>query len=807
MADTSFALQWFHSNNWTPFKFQKDTWQAYLSGYSGLINAPTGSGKTYSILIPILLEGLHNLPASGVQLIWITPIRALSKEIYLSTKRAIDGLQLDWDVAIRNGDTSTNERQNQWKKPPQVLITTPESLHVMMCRKNYDDFFSTVKAVVVDEWHELVGSKRGVQTELFLSRLKGIQPAIKIWGISATIGNMDEAIDVLLGNPKPIKWKVIRSNIAKKIKLTSLFPSEIERYPWAGHLGLQMVKNVLPIIHKSKTTLIFTNTRAQSEIWYQNILEADPSLIGLIAVHHGSISREIRDWVEDALYEGKLKAVVCTSSLDLGVDFRPVDSIIQIGSPKGVARFVQRAGRSGHRPGEISNIYFAPTHSLELVEAAALREAIKNQNLEERIPYIRSFDVLIQYLMTLAVSEGFESLKTYDEIKTCYSYHSVTEEEWEKVISILVHGSKSLKAYDEYNKIGIYKGKYRVANNHIARRHKLSIGTIVSDAMLNVRFAKGKRIGTIEEYFLAQLTPGESFWFAGQPLELVRIKDMEALVSKSSNKNGRIPSYMGGRMPLSSEMSKVLRNKLQAYKNNSITDPEIKQLVPLFELQSERSFLPGDDQFLVEYFETKEGFHLLMYPFEGRQVHEGMGALLAQRISAIQPMSISIAMNDYGLELLSDSEINPEAILTPELFSTHNLELDIQASINAVEMARRKFRDIAKISGLIFQGFPGKLKRERHLQSSSSLLFDVFHDYEPDNLLYLQTYDEVMTFELEEARMRKVLTRIQNQEIVLVRPEKVPPFAFPLMVDRLREKMSSERLEDRIEKMKVQLLK
>jgi ATP-dependent Lhr-like helicase len=807
MDDTSFALEWFKKNNWKPFPFQTQTWKAYLSGYSGLVNAPTGSGKTFSLLIPGLLESIHKKDSTGLQIIWITPIRALSKEIYLSANRAIEGMNLNWTAAIRNGDTSANDRQKQWENPPQILITTPESLHVMLCKKKCESFFSSTKAVVIDEWHELVGSKRGVQTELFLSRIKGINPAVKIWGISATIGNMEEAIDVLLGNPKPSKWKVIKANISKKIKLISLLPKEIEKYPWSGHLGLQMVKNVLPIIHDNNTTLVFTNTRAQSEIWYQNIIEADPSLIGLIAVHHGSISREIRDWVEDALYEGKLKAVVCTSSLDLGVDFRPVDCIIQIGSPKGVARFVQRAGRSGHRPGETSKIYFAPTHSLELVEAAALREAIKNQNLEERIPYIRSFDVLIQYLMTLAVSDGFEPLKTYEEIKTCFCYQSVTKEEWDQVIGLLVHGSKSLKAYDEYSKIGYYQGRYRVANNSIAKRHKLSIGTIVSDAMLNVKFVNGKRIGSIEEFFLAQLAPGEAFWFAGQPLELVRIKDMEAQVAKSKNKNGRIPSYMGGRMPLSSEMSKVLRNKLEEYKNNTYNDIEIKELVPLFELQAERSLLPGDNQFLIEYFETKEGFHLLMYPFEGRQVHEGMGALLAQRISIIHPMSISIAMNDYGLELLSDVEIDIESIITPDLFSTKHLESDIQASINAVEMARRRFRDIAKISGLIFQGFPGRQKRERHLQSSSSLLFDVFREYEPDNLLYLQTYDEVMTFQLEEVRMRKVLNRIQNQEIILVRPKKVPPFAFPLMVDRLREKMSSEKLEDRIEKMKVQVLR
>ncbi len=684
-----------------------------------------------------------------------------------------------------------------------MLITTPESLHVLMCKPDYENYFSSVKAVVVDEWHELMGSKRGVQTELFLSRIRGINSDTKIWGISATIGNMDEAVDVLLGHQKPKKWKVIKANIKKEIEVITFMPDEIEKYPWAGHIGLRMLEKVLPVIHNSQST----NTRAMCEIWYQNLLEIDPALAGQIAMHHGSISRELRDWVEQALYDGKLKAVVCTSSLDLGVDFRPVENIVQIGSPKGVARFIQRAGRSGHQPGALSRIYFVPTHSLEMVEAAALREAISHQRLEERIPYIRSFDVLIQYLMTLSVSTGFDDQKIYQEILNTFSYYSVTEEEWSQVLDFLVTGSNSLSAYNEYQKIAKFKGKYRVINKRIAQRHKLSIGTIVSDVSLSVKYQRGKKIGTVEEWFISQLIPGESFWFAGRALELVRVKEMTAIVKNSTAKNGKIPSYMGGRMPLSSEMSRVLRKKLDDYKSNQISDVEITNLVPLFQLQDKRSVLPSKDQFLIEYFETKEGYHLMLYPFEGRLVHEGIGALLAKRLSMLDPMSISIAMNDYGLELLCNRPLDIDAIITPELFSTQNLGADIQASINSVEMARRRFRDIAKISGLLFQGFPGREKRERHLQSSAQLLFEVFREYDPDNLLYLQTYDEVMTFQLEEARMRSALERIQNQELMIVKPRQISPLAFPIMVDRLsRERLTSESLEDRIEKMKVQLL-
>ncbi len=802
------AHKWFKKNKWKAFPFQEKTWEHYLDGYSGLVNAPTGSGKTYSLVIPTLLEGLASKETKGLQMIWIAPIRALTKEIYGACTRAVEGLGLQWTVGIRSGDTSTSERSKQWKTPPQILITTPESLHVIMTKNNYSSFFSSLKTVVVDEWHELIGSKRGVQTELFISRCKGINPNVKIWGISATIGNMDEAFDVLLGMEKPVKTVFIKAEIEKNIEVKTLMPQKIESFPWAGHLGIRMLKEVVPVIRNSRTTLIFTNTRAQCEIWYQNLLEAEPDLAGQIAMHHGSISRELRDWVEDALYEARIKAVVCTSSLDLGVDFRPVESIVQIGSPKGVSRFVQRAGRSGHQPGATSKIYFVPTHSLELVEAAALKEAIELKTHESRIPYIRSFDVLAQYIMTLAVSEGLDPEKIYAEVIKTFCFSSITKQEWYQLIHYLEHGSQSLQAYDEYQKIGNDNGIYRASNRRVAQKHKLSIGTIMSDAMIQIKFVRGKRIGAVEEYFVSQLAPGDAFWFGGQALELVRVKGNEAQVKPArGDKKGKIPSYMGGRMSFSSEMSEVLRSKLYDYYRGEIRDEEMEKLVPLFDTQKKRSVLPSQDDFLIESFIDEDGHHIFLYPFEGRAVHEGIAALISSRIGREMPISFSIAMNDYGLELLSDRAINVEKWINHDIFSTTNLAQDIQTSLNAVELARRQFRDIAKISGLVFQGYPGKEKRDRYLQASTSMIFNVFREYEPENLLHQQAYEELMLFQLEEGRMRTALKRIQNQRLIYLRPEKISPFAFPIMVDRLRQKMSTERLKDRIERMKMEILK
>lgn len=813
--ETQAALDWFKSQKWKPFPFQTETWEAYLAGKSGLVNAPTGSGKTYSLLLPILLEFLKDKTAkeaekekNGLQAIWITPIRALAKEIQLSGERAIQALGLNWRIAVRSGDTKSYERTKQRKTPPEILITTPESLHLLIASANYSDFFKDLKCVVVDEWHELLGTKRGVQIELALSRLRAKQPALKTWGISATIGNMDEAVDVLLGSQvEQNNHEIIRADIEKKIVIETVMPDEIERFPWAGHLGISLLPKVLPLIYKSKTTLIFTNTRAQCEIWYQRLLEADEDLAGVIAMHHGSISRESREWVENALHSEQLKAVVCTSSLDLGVDFRPVETIIQIGSPKGVARFMQRAGRSGHQPGAVSRIHFVPTHSLELIEASAIRTAILEKKMESRYPYIRSFDVLAQFLVTLATSEGFEPVSTLQEIRNTYAYASISDEEWNWLLNFITTGGKNMEAYEDMQRVGFHTGLYRIMNKQMATRQRMSMGTIVGNTAMKVKYQRGGKIGNVEEWFISQIKPGETFWFAGKSLELIHVRGMEAIVKKSKSKRGKIPSWQGGRLPLSSQLSEELRRKVDMLSRGDYEDAELKKIKPLTDLQAERSLVPRKEQLLMEYFKSREGYHLLVYPFEGRAVHQGISTLLAWRISQLLPISFTIAMNDYGFELLSDIEIPVDKILEDDLFSAKNLTRDIQSSVNSVEMAKRQFRDIAAIAGLVFKGFPHQQKKLKHLQSSSQLFFKVFQDYEPDNLLLQQAYEEVMSFQLQEVRLRAALQRIQSQEIILKRPKKATPFSFPILVDRLREKLTSEKLQDRIAKMKLRLIR
>lgn len=816
----SLTTSWFQSKSWTPFPFQKQTWKAFLDGKHGLLNAPTGSGKTYALWVPIVLQYLKENPdyktkhTKGIKAIWITPLRALSVEIQQSAQQFADDLGTGMTVGIRTGDTSQSERAKQKRQMPDLLITTPESLMLLLASKGYEKTFKTLTAVVVDEWHELLGSKRGVQMELALSRLKTVSPNLRIWGISATIGNLEEAQDVLLGMDSDFRKNsvLIKAKEKSKIQVRSIIPKKMETFPWSGHLGLHLLEEIVPIIKSSKTTIIFTNTRRQCEIWFQKLLEKHPEFAGEIAMHHGSIGKDTRLWVEQAIRNESLLAVVATSSLDLGVDFAPVETVIQIGGPKGIAKFLQRAGRSNHRPGEPSVIYFLPTHALELLEASALKKAVKDEVVEDRTPYLLSFDVLIQYLVTLAVSDGFFPKDIYSEIKKTFCFQGITEEQWNWCLNFITVGTQSLQAYDEYKKVEVTpEGLFKVESRRIAMMHRLSIGTIISDSMMLVKYVSGGFIGTIEEWFISKMKPGDTFVFAGRTLELVRIRQMQAQVRRSNKRTNNIVSFMGGRLPLSSQMSKILREEMQSARlpeaNRKQSIPELKALGHIFERQERESIVPGENEFLIETFKTREGYHSLFYPFEGRFVHEAMSSLLAYRISLLSPITFSLAYNDYGFELLSDQFLDIQTILDNNLFTDEYLYDDLYKSLNSTELARRKFRDIAVISGMVFQGYPNKAVKTKHLQSNSQLLFDVFRDYEPDNLLYLQAYRETFEHQLEEGRLRKALERINSQEIVWKQCEKATPFSFPIITDRLREKLSSEKLADRIKRMTLQLEK
>jgi len=797
--------QWFDAQGWRPQTFQKECWKAFAKGKNGMLHAPTGSGKTYALWGGVVHAAQRKQPLKyGLFALWITPLRALAVEIQQATQKMNTDMLPGTTVGLRTGDTPQNQRAQQKRKPPFGLVTTPESLHVLISTKVHQDFFKQLKVVVVDEWHELLGTKRGVQVELALAYLRSFLPQLQVWGISATIGNPEVARQILLGQTK--NFAVIKAEISKKISVRSLIPKTMERFPWRGHLGLHLLPQVLHLIEKHQSTLIFTNTRAQCELWFHALLEADPNLAGNIAMHHGSIDKKIRLWVEDALRNNTLKVVVCTSSLDLGVDFSPVENCVQVGSPKGVGRFIQRAGRSGHQPKAKSTIHFLPTHAMELIESVALQKGIAEQQIEDRIPYLNSYDVLLQFMMTLAVGSGFQPKALFSIVQNTFCFQTLEKEKWQWLLNFLIRGSQSLEHYDEYKKVSVLEdGSIKVLNKSIAMRHRLSMGTIVSDAQLRVRYQKGGHLGTIEEWFVSKLKPGEVFTFSGRHLELIRIHNMEVIVRKSKSKKARIPAWMGGRMSFSAHLSALLKNTLfEAEKNSS---PEFKALQPIFEQQQKESILPQPQQLLIERFETREGFHTVFYPFEGYAIHEALASLMAYRISLWQPISFTMAFNDYGFELLSDQAFDPQAVLDNNLFTTDHLLEDLQKSINISEMARRRFRDIALISGLVFQGFPHKPIKAKHLQSGSQLFYEVFKDYEPDNLLYQQALEETLDHGMERGRLTQVLEQLEKKNLVWRNCTQPTPFSFPIITDRIRSKLSSESVEDRIKKMYLQLEK
>src|SRR5688500_14557477 len=819
-APSTDALErWFAANGWSAFDFQREVWSAYLRGESGLVHSATGSGKTLAAWLGPLAEWIAEEPGTGpanqakatpgpvpMRVLWLTPMRALAADTQLALQRAVDGLGLPWTVGLRTGDTSSAERAKQARRLPSALVTTPESLSLLLSDSTAREKLSDLRLVVVDEWHELLGSKRGVMTELALARLRRWNPRLRIWGLSATLGNIDEALERLV--PSSTASRIVRGASDKQIVMDTLAPPEAERFPWAGHVGLAMLDRVIEAIDGARSTLVFTNVRSAAEAWYQGILEARPEWAGIIGLHHGSLDADVRRWVEEGLKEGRLKAVVATSSLDLGVDFSPVDRVLQIGSPKGVARLLQRAGRSGHAPGQVSRVTCVPSYALEFVEAAAVRRAARAGRVEARQPVDRPLDLLTQHLVTIAVGEGFEAEAMQAEVRSTRAYRDLSDAEWQWALDFVTRGGEALRAYPEYHKVERGEdGIYRVKEPAIARRHRMSIGTIVSDAAVTVKYVGGGALGSVEESFIARLNPGDKFIFAGKPLEFVRVRDMVAWVRRAENSKGAIPRWMGARMPLSTELAASLRGRLEEASRGIWRDPEMEAIRPILEVQARWSRIPAADELLIERVKTREGHHLFFFPFEGRLVHEGLAALFAYRISRLKPISFTFSMNDYGFELLSPDPAPIEEALEAGLLAPHNLLDDVPASLNATEMARRQFREIARVAGLVFQGFPYAGKTARQLQASSGLFFDVFTRYDPGNLLVSQAHREVLERQLESSRLGRTLDRLAAGRVALTEPKRTPPLAFPLLVDRTREAVSSESMADRVRRMQVALEK
>jgi ATP-dependent Lhr-like helicase len=812
--DTAPLAAWFQAQGWAPAGFQREAWSRYLAGESGLLHTPTGSGKTLAAFGGPLLEGLargetldtktglrRRGRAPRLKLLWITPLRALAADTLRALREPIDALALDWVVALRTGDASARDKRLARDGRADVLVITPESLALLLSYADTAPYFAGLRGIIVDEWHELLGNKRGVLLQLCLARLRALSPQARTWGLSATLGNLDQARDVLL--PHAPGAAIVAGVAPRGFTLDTLLPEQGERFPWAGHLGLAQLPRVLERLLAVRSSLLFTNTRSQAELWHQALAAVWPEDAATLALHHGSLDPALRTAAEQGLREGSIRCVVATSSLDLGVDFPAVDQVLQVGSPKGVSRLLQRAGRARHRPGEAGHVACVPSHALELVEYAAARAAIARGTIEARPPPRLSLDVLAQHCVTLALGGGFDADTLFEEVRGTHAYAALDAATWQSVLDFIVQGGSALSHYPDFQRVvRDAGGRHVVADRRIALRHRMSIGTITSDGSVAVKLLRGGRLGSVEESFVSRLRPGDRFQFAGRLLELARLEDMTAYVRKARSGDGAVPKWQGGRMPLSSELGREVERLLSAPDSS----PELRALAPLLQLQARLSALPAHGHLLIEVVRARDGMHVFVYPFAGRAVNEGLAALLALRWGRLVANSFSYAANDYGLVLSPANPLEVDARLLQHGLSPDGLLEDLRESLNLGELARRQFREIARVAGLLPPSLPGRAPRSlRQLQASSGLIYDVLQRFDPDHLLLAQAEREVFSMQLDVQRLADTLADCAGRTLVLRAPASLTPLSFPLWAENLRGQLSTEDWKTRVQRAAQQL--
>lgn len=839
---------WLASRGFMPSDFQRATWAAQQDGRSGLVNAATGSGKTLAVAGGPLRDALARVPSSP-QLLWITPLKALAEDTRGALQAAADGvgaiqaivpapasMRLDAGkrrppraaplrVGLRTGDASSNERSRARRGADAWTVTTPESLSLLLSYPESASALSGLRWLIVDEWHELLGSKRGVLLQLALARLRAMRPGLQVWGVSATVSNPDEALAALCPDPAaphrahPNAVHIVDQR-PKPVELTTLLPGTGERFPYAGHLGLKQLPRVMEAILGATSTLLFTNTRAQAELWHQALAAVWPEDPATLGLHHGSLDIEARRAVERGLRTGALRCVVATSSLDLGVDFPAVAQVLQVGSPKSVARLIQRAGRSGHRPGETARVTAVPSHALEIIEYAALRQALSTGQIEARASPRLCLDVLAQHVISCAIASATDAGLLLAEVRSTYAYAGLPDAAWSAVLAYVENGGEALQNYPEYRRVERdAEGRLVVPDRRQQLRHRLSIGTIVADGSVSVQWSRGGRLGSVEESFIARLKRGESFLFAGRALELVQLRDMTAYVRLSRGRPTAVPRWAGGSLPLSDTLGQLLQAALGTGDrepwehapgghgvDGAAASPELAASAPLRALQRRLSALPAPGRLLVEVLLTREGPRLFVYPFAGRHVHEGLAALLALRLGRVVPNTFGIAVNDYGFVLAPHSRqgfeaLGVDATLLRATFDRAHLQEDLVASLNLSEMVRRQFREVARIAGLLPPSLPGRTPRSlKSLQAGSGLLFDVLRQHDPGHVLLAQAEAEVFEAQLDATRLSQALDMIAASELILRTPSTLTPLAFPLWAEQQRGTLSTEDWRSRVER-------
>ena len=764
------VADWFQSKGWAPRRHQLEMLQLARAGRSALLVAATGAGKTLAGFLPTVCE-LAERRSEGLHTLYISPLKALAVDVQRNLIGPMEEMDLRIRVETRTGDTPSERKARQRAKPPQVLLTTPESLSLLLSYPDAALMFENLRTIVVDELHGFAKEKRGDLLSLSMSRLQKFAPGLRRVGLSATISDPDayrswlapdadmELVDLVIGDP------------GAEPDLSILIPEN--KIPWGGHSGYHAIADVMRLIEQHKTTLVFCNTRGLAELIFQKLWDENEQ--GLpIGIHHGSLSVEARRKVEAAMAAGKLRGLVATASLDLGIDWGDVDLVVQMGAPKGSSRLLQRIGRANHRLDEPSKGMIVPGNRFEYLEARAALDAIDDGELDPEIFRPGALDVLAQHILAMAVAAPFDQEELLAEIRSAAPYAGLKNETFEEILNFIATGGYALKAYDRFRRLVPESGgMWRIAKPAVAQQHRLNAGVIVEQPLLTVRFRNGRRLGTIEEGFASTLAPGDHFFFAGLSLEVEQFKDTDIVVHASS-KRARIVTYGGQRMSMSTHLANRVRQMLADRNDWSRFPDDVSEWL---EVQSERSVLPEPHQLLVETF-PHEGQHFMVaYSFEGWNAHQSLGMLLTKRMEKAGLKPLGFVANDYGLACYGLEPIrDPQA-----LFSADILEQEFVDWVESSYLLKTAFREVAVIGGLVERQHPGRRKTGRQVSFSTDLIYDVLRRYEPQHLLLRAAWDDARRRMTELGRLVRLVDRA-SATMLHVETDRITPMAVPLMV-------------------------
>ncbi|XDZ64862.1 ligase-associated DNA damage response DEXH box helicase [Alphaproteobacteria bacterium LSUCC0684] len=791
------VLDWFARKGWQVHEHQREVIRAIEQGQSALLIAPTGTGKTLAGFLPSLIRHIRSPGGKGLRTLYISPLKALAVDIARNLEAPIREMQLDLRAETRTGDTPPEKRKRQRQNPPEILMTTPESLELMLTWPDAAEVFAGLDCIILDELHALAGNKRGDLLSLSLARLRRLAPAARTIGLSATVANPAMLRGWL--DPVPEKVEIIRAARSHEPEIWVL--EKDGHLPWAGHSASYAVEDIFRLITENRITLVFVNTRAQAEILFQSLWRINEETLP-IGLHHGSLAAEQRRKVESHMAKGQLRAVVATSSLDLGIDWADIDLVIQVGAPKGTARLLQRIGRSGHRYDQISRAVLVPANRFEVFECLAAIADIRSGELDDPADTPGGLDVLAQHVVGMAMSDPFRAEELFDEVREAWPYRQLTRQEFDDVLDFVSTGGYALKAYEKFHKLVPGRdGLYRIAHRSVALQWRLNVGTIVESQTLTLQLRGGGKLGKIEEYFIQSLVPGDTFIFAGQVLEYTGMKGtMTAEAVRATATEPKVPAYAGGRLPLTTNLAERIRAMIADRSGWDAYPETVRQWLSI---QDWKSDLPGLDHLLVENFPRGGKEFLVIYGFEGRNAHQTLGMLLTRRMERAGLKPIGFVASDYALAVWSleaPSSGQVEDLLSPDLLGD-----DLEEWMQESTMMKRCFRSVATIAGLLEKRHPGAEKTGRQMTMNSDLIYDVLLRHQPDHLLIRATREEAARGLTDIRRLADLLARFEGR-LAFRQLERVSPLAMPLMLEVGRESVTASAVEESLAELEAELV-